>query len=59
MEIFGNLPTWAIVLLALLLAAVLMIENLGWLLAVKAQLEANRRQGDAANARPPRKSRRR
>jgi hypothetical protein len=44
MSIFGALPGWAIVLLALLAGAVLVGLNSGWLLAARAMLEGYRRK---------------
>jgi hypothetical protein len=43
MIIFGDLPTWAVVLLCLLVAAILVLQNLGWLLWAKAMLDRQRR----------------
>jgi len=47
MEIFGDLP-WAVPVLALLAAALLIVLNLGWLLAARAMLEGWRRNGRTA-----------
>jgi hypothetical protein len=44
MNLFGDLPTWAITILALLAAAVLIALNIGWLLSAKAMLDARRRK---------------
>jgi hypothetical protein len=62
MEALQSLPSWAVVLLALLAAAVLIALNLGWLLSAKAMLDARRRNpgsttsapSDAAKREPPR-----
>src|SRR5690349_11182169 len=51
-EIFGSLPPWAVVMLALLLGGILLAQNVGWLLAAKAQLDAHRGKADARRARP-------
>ena len=42
MNVFGDLPTWAIVVLALFAAALLVALNIGWLLSAKAMLDAQR-----------------
>ena len=39
MTLFGDLPAWAVVLLALLAAAILVMLNVGWLLSAKALLD--------------------
>jgi hypothetical protein len=52
MNIFGDLPAWAIVLLALLAGAMLIGFNYGWLLAAKAMLEGYRRKDDSASDAP-------
>jgi hypothetical protein len=44
-EIFGNVPAWAVVLLGLLAAVILIGLNLGWLLAAKGMLTGQRRRG--------------
>ena len=48
MNVLGDLPHWAIVLLALLAAALLVALNIGWLLSAKAMLDAqrNKQSGD-------------
>ena len=53
MNVFGTLPTWAIVILVLLVAAVLLLQNIGWLLAARGLLDAQRRTGRAPSDRPP------
>ena len=53
MNVFGNLPAWAIVILALLVAAILLLQNIGWLLAARGLLAAQRRKGRAPTDRPP------
>ena len=52
MNIFGDLPPWAILLLAVLAAAILIMLNLGWLLSAKAMLGGQRRTGDSAPEAP-------
>ena len=52
MSIFGALPAWAIVLLALLAGTVLIGLNYGWLLAAKAMLEGYRRKGGLTSDAP-------
>ena len=47
MNVLGDLPTWAIVLLALLAAALLVALNIGWLLSAKAMLDAQRNKRSA------------
>ena len=44
MNVFGDLPAWAVVLLALLAAVILVVLNIGWLLAAKAMLDGQRRK---------------
>lgn len=46
MNVFGDLPSWAVVLLAVLAAGVLLLLNVGWLLQAKGMLEqmAQKRQ---------------
>ena len=44
MNIFGDLPAWAIVILALLATAILIAQNIGWLLAARGLLDAQRRK---------------
>lgn len=39
MDIFGNLPTWAVLLISFLAAAVLVLLNIGWLLQARGMLE--------------------
>jgi hypothetical protein len=65
-ELFGNLPAWAVVLLGLLAAVILIGLNLGWLLAAKGMLISQRRRGSppgdvtrAGHAEPTRGSPRR
>ena len=50
MNIFGDLPSWAIVFLALLVAAILLLQNIGWLLAARGLLDAQRRKGHPLRA---------
>ena len=52
MHIFGDLPTWAIVLLALLAGAMLIGFNYAWLLATKAMLYGRRRTGASTSNLP-------
>ena len=54
MNIFGDLPTWAIVLFVLLAGAMLIALNYGWLLAAKAMLDGRRRTGGSTSAAPGR-----
>ena len=44
MNVFGDLPAWAVVVLALLTAVILVALNIGWLLAAKAMLDDQRRK---------------
>jgi hypothetical protein len=44
MSIFVDLPIWAVLLLCLLIAAVLSVQNLGWLLSIKAMRDRQRRR---------------
>ena len=52
MSIFGALPAWATVLLALGAGAMLLFFNWGWLLAVRAMLKARHRE-DGSNPDAP------
>ena len=44
MNPFAELPTWVAVLVALFAAVVLVVLNLGWLMAAKSMLDAQRRK---------------
>ncbi len=44
MNPFAELPTWVAVLVALFAAAVLIVLNLGWLMAAKSMLDAQRQK---------------
>ena len=44
MNVFGDLPAWAVVVRSLLAAVILVVLNIGWLLAAKAMLEGHRRK---------------
>ena len=48
-DFLQNLPTWAVILLALLAAAVLVLLNIGWLLQAKAMLEGYARKPPASS----------
>jgi hypothetical protein len=52
MNILGDLPAWAIVLLALIAGAMLIGFNYGWLLAAKAMLDRRRRTGGSTSDAP-------
>ena len=57
MNISLDLPIWAVLLLCLLLAAILTLQNLGWLLSSRAMFAWRRRRGgdpapDAPTAEP-------
>ena len=52
MNILGDLPAWAIVLVALLVGAVLIGSNYGWLLAAKAMLDGQHRRGGPTSDSP-------
>jgi hypothetical protein len=54
MNILGDLPAWAIVLVALLAGAVLIASNYGWLLAAKAMLSGQRRKDGPTSDAPVR-----
>jgi hypothetical protein len=45
MSISVDLPIWAVLLLCLLIAAVLTVQNLGWLLSIKAMRDRQRLKG--------------
>ncbi len=49
MDIFAGLPGWAVVVLSVLAAAILIALNVGWLLQTKALLDARRRKPEATN----------
>jgi hypothetical protein len=52
MNVFGDLPQWAIILLAFLAAGVLVMLNIGWLLQARGmldQLKQRRAPGETAN----------
>lgn len=49
MEIFGNLPVWSVVLLSLLGALILIMLNLGWLLAAGGMLTGQRHTSTPPN----------
>ena len=56
MNPLAELPTWAAILVALFAAVVLVALNLGWLMAAKSMLDAQRRkQADrrSGTATPP------
>jgi hypothetical protein len=53
MSIFVDLPIWAVLLLCLLIAAVLTVQNLGWLLSIKAMRDRQLRKGRFAPEAPP------
>ena len=40
MALSGDLPVWVVVLLASLVAAILLIQNIGWLLSARAMLDS-------------------
>ncbi len=44
MNPFAELPTWVAILVALFAAVVLVVLNLGWLMAAKSMLDAQRRK---------------
>ena len=48
MSSVGDLPTWAVLLLCVLAAAVVIVLNLGWLLSARALLDGQRRKGGPA-----------
>jgi hypothetical protein len=52
MSIFVDLPIWAVLLLCLLIAAVLTVQNLGWLLSIKAMRDRQRRKSRSAPEAP-------
>ncbi len=47
MNPFAELPTWVAVLVALFAAVVLIVLNLGWLMAAKSMLDAQRKKDRA------------
>ncbi len=53
MNVFGDLPAWAILILALLATAILLAINIGGLRSVRALLDAQRRKRRAGSEKPP------
>jgi hypothetical protein len=53
LEIFGNVPGWAVVLLGLLAAVILIVLNFGWLLAAKGMLTRQRHTGSPSGEATP------
>ncbi len=56
MNPFAELPTWAAVLVALIAGGVLVALNIGWLMAAKSMLDAQRRKNQerrSGAAKPP------
>jgi hypothetical protein len=53
MESFGGRPAWAVLVLALLAATLLIALNVGWLLAARAMLDGRRRNARHAPGAPP------
>ena len=53
MNISLDLPIWAVLLLCLLLAAILTLQNLGWLLSSRAMFAWRRRRGGDSVPDPP------
>ena len=49
MDVLAELPVWAIILLALLAAGLLIVLNFGWLLAAKSMLGGRRHRGISAD----------
>ena len=49
MDVLTVLPVWAIILLSLLAAGILIVLNFGWLLAAKAMLGGRRHRGSSAD----------
>ena len=52
MNPFAELPTWAAILVALFAAVVLVVLNLGWLMAAKSMLDAQRQKQAERRAGP-------
>jgi hypothetical protein len=44
MDILGSLPVWIQLLIAVLVAAVLVVMNIGWLMQARGWLEQQRRK---------------
>ena len=53
MNVFGDLPAWAIVILALLATVVLVVLNIGGLRSASALLDAQRHKRQSGSDRPP------
>lgn len=52
MPIFGDLPTWAVLLVVLLVSVVLVVMNIGWLLQAKGMLDQAARQREERERTP-------
>ena len=52
MDIIGSLPTWVVVLLAVLVSGILLAQNIGWLLAARGMLAQQQRKRAAEQNRP-------
>jgi hypothetical protein len=54
MEILGSLPVWIQLLIAVLVAAVLVVMNIGWLMQARGWLEQQRhRRAPGTGTTPP------
>jgi hypothetical protein len=52
MNMTGDLPIWAVLLLCLLVAAILTLQNVGWLLSARAMLHRQRPKGGSRREAP-------
>ena len=53
MNPFAELPTWVAILVALFAAVVLVVLNLGWLMAAKSMLDAQRQKNQERRSATP------
>jgi hypothetical protein len=57
MDILGTLPVWVQLLIAVLVAAVLVVMNIGWLIQARGWLERQRQRRAPDSGTPPPSSR--
>ena len=53
MDILGTLPVWVQLVIAVLVAGVLVVMNVGWLIQARGWLEQQRRRGATTPGRAP------
>ncbi|HYU18924.1 MAG TPA: hypothetical protein VEQ11_09525 [Chloroflexota bacterium] len=52
MNVSGDLPAWAVLVIALVAALALVLLNIGWLLSAKSMLDAQRRRRERDTSDP-------